>query len=370
MSYRIARVASRDEMNDFLELPFEIYRDNKNWVAPMNSELKRVLDAKQNPYFRNASLELFNCYHNEKIAARVMLSVNQAYCCKAPKKTAFFGFFESYDDATAAKLLFDHLHKRCRELDVELLEGPFNPNLYSEVGMLFNKFDSPQSFFQTYNPQYYHSLMSSSRFTVSKILHTRTNPDSSGYLNRKFNCPLPLESDDLRARSFDTKNAKADLEHLRDIFNDAFSSNWHFTSVSKDEYLFSSKYLSLVTPPNLLTFVERNGVPIAAAHFALDVNPLLRELGGKKSLAKYIRFLMNRRKIDKAIIFAVGTKKEFQNSRVTRMLFHATVETARKFKVLETTWMYDDNRVIVSIAEKLGLKRDKEFVIYAREITA
>jgi hypothetical protein len=139
MSYRVIKISARRELKDFINLPFEIYRDDKNWIAPIKSELKRILDVKKNPYFKFASLDLFNCYFDNKIVARISLSVNNVYCEKAGIRTAFFGFFESYNEPNAVKFLFDEVFKYCKENGIERLEGPFNPNLYSELGMLSTK---------------------------------------------------------------------------------------------------------------------------------------------------------------------------------------------------------------------------------------
>ncbi|MBK6505782.1 MAG: hypothetical protein IPG02_08965 [Ignavibacteria bacterium] len=68
------------------------------------------------------------------------------------------------------------------------------------------------------------------------------------------------------------------------------------------------------------------------------------------------------------LIFAVGIKKEFRNSRVADLLFKATVEVGRKYNILEATWMYDNNKVAISLAVKLGLVRDKEFCIYCCDV--
>ena len=364
MSYRVVRVSTRRELIDFVNLPFEIYIEDKNWVAPIKSELLRVLDTKKNPYFKIASLDLFNCYSGDKIVARISLSVNKDFCSKTGIKIGFFGFFESFNDPQAVRFLLKVLFKYCSQENIKRIEGPFNPNLYSEIGMLCTNFDFPPSFFQTYNPDYYNSLLEENGFKVLELLHTRLNEDSSGYLNKKFSKTLELQMKDLNVRSFNDKNTETDLEHLRNIYNDAFSDNWHFTPVSKDEYVFASKHLKLVTPPDLIKFVEYKGEPVAVVHFVLDINPLLKKFKGKRSLIKYLNFLIERKKIDRVIIFAVGIKKEFRNSRVVHLLFNASVEIARRYKILETTWMYDENKIVISLAEKLGLRRDKEFCIY------
>ncbi len=368
MCYRVVRVSTGKELNDFIGLPFDIYKDNKHWVASIRSELKRLLDPKRNPYFKGATLVLFNCYRDKRIQARISLSVNEAYNSKALVKTGFFGFFEAFNEPAVVKTLLDEVKNYCREEGILRLEGPFNPNLYSELGMLCSSFDSPQTFFQTYNPEYYNSLLKENGFKVLEILHTRINKNSSGYFNEKFKKPCELRTKELVVRDFDKKNSERDLEHLRNIYNDAFAENWHFTQVSKEEYLFVSKHLSLVTPPELIKFVENKNEPIAAVQFALDVNPLLRKFNGRRNPVRYLELLAKRKKIDRVLLFAVGIKKEFRNSRVADLLFKATVEVGRKYNILEATWMYDNNKVAISLAVKLGLVRDKEFCIYCCDV--
>ena len=368
MSYRVIKISTGKELNDFIELPFNIYRDDKLWVAPIRSELKRILNTKRNPYFRIASLDLFSCYIDGRIIARILLSVNEDYNRNSNTKTGFFGFFESFNDKNAVRCLLTELKKYCKDNGIMRLEGPFNPNLYSEIGMLCSSYDSPPTFFQTYNPEYYNTLLKENVFKVLDVLHTRINPDSSGYLNKKYGKTFEFNKEDLAVRCFDNRNPAKDLEILRDIYNDAFSENWHFTNVSKEEYLFVSKHLKLVTSPDMIKFVEYKGEPVAVVHFALDVNPLLRKFKGKKSIIRYINFLLERKRIDRAVIFAVGIKKNFRNSRVTDLLFKSTISIAKNYRIVETTWMHDENRIVISIAKKLGLVRDKEFCVYYCDI--
>lgn len=369
MQYRIIKVSTGSELNDFMSLPFTVYRNDRNWIPPITAELSRMLDTKKNPYFRNASLELFNCYSNEKMAARVAVSVNEDQCRSAGIRTGFFGFFESLNDENAVAKLFETVFDHCRRSGIRRLEGPVNHNMYSELGMLCSHYDQPPTFFQTYNPEYYNALLTDCGFENLIRLHTRINKDASSYMNEKYGKIAEQPEGDLKIRSFRGDAKAEDLEHLRSIFNSAFSGNWHFTPVSRDEYLFASKFLKLVTPPELIKFVEYKGEPAGAVHFALDINPLLRKFRGRRNPLAYLNLLLHRRRISRALIFAVGIKKEFQSSRITRALFNATVDISRRFRIVETTWMYDDNRSAILIAERLGLRREKEFQIYFKDLT-
>ena len=61
MGYEITTVNDRRALTDFLRLPFRVYRGNPHWVPPITAEVRRTLDASGNPYFADATLDLFLC---------------------------------------------------------------------------------------------------------------------------------------------------------------------------------------------------------------------------------------------------------------------------------------------------------------------
>lgn len=370
MTYRVVPVTRARQMRDFLRLPFVIYRKDPNWVPPLRTEVRRVLDERRNPYFANAKLRLFVCYKDEAIAARVAIIINWLHHEKSGMKSAFFGFFESINDLDAVRSLFDKAEEYSRSQGVELLEGPFNPNHYSELGLQADQFGTLPTFFQAYNPPYYNELLQKIGFDVSATFHTRKNESIGQYVQEQYGTETaPSQMGHYSIRSFSKKDFKAELERFREVNNDAFSSNWHFLPLSKEEYLFSAKYLSLVTFPDLIKIVEHNGNPVGILHCVLDINPALRKLKGKAGPIKLIRFLWERRKIRKLIIFSVGIKKAHQHGRTYLLLFNTFSQMCRKYKVLETTWISEENIPAVKAAGYFGLKPDKHFVMYEKRLS-
>jgi hypothetical protein len=268
----------------------------------------------------------------------------------------------------AVKSLFTRAESYCLHQGVESLEGPFNPNLYSELGLLIDKFNCTPSFFQTYNPPYYQHLLEQAGFDVQMRLNIRSNKNLKDFLKQHYPDNLNTESKDMRIRSFNIKRKEVDLDHLRDIYNDAFSDNWHFIPVSNEEYIFSAKYLSLVTPPDLIKFVEYKGTPVGVVQFALDINPFLKAFNGKLRPLKYFNLIRNKKKIKRAIIFAVGLKKTFRHTMAPQLLLNATVLLAGGYDELETTWMYDDNILAVKAAERLGMQPEKHYLILGKKL--
>lgn len=370
MIYKVVSVTKARQMRDFLKLPFIIYRDDPNWVAPFNSEVRRVLDERHNPYFANAKLKLFVCYKERAVAARVAIIINRQHQEKFGEKSAFFGFFESANDLEAARLLFDRAEEFSRCQGAELLEGPFNPNHYSELGLQIDQFGTPATFFQPYNPEYYNALLKEIGFYVSATFHTRKNGNISEYVRERYGNRIPpSQTGPYSIRSFSKKDFEAELERFREVNNDAFSSNWHFLPLSKQEYLFSAKHLSLVTLPDLIQIVEHHGEPVAILHCALDINPVLRKWMGKAGPIKLIRFLREKKRIQKLIIFSVGIKKAHQHGKAFLLLLNSFSQICRKYQELETTWMSEENIPAVKAAKYFGLKPDKHFAIYKKHFS-
>jgi hypothetical protein len=207
-------------------------------------------------------------------------------------------------------------------------------------------------------------------FRVSKKVHTRLNRNNRGYL-ANYKCDQEkFTGSGYTVRSFRKNKFDTELERLRDIFNDAFSENWQFLPVSQSEYRFCAKHLNLVTYPELIKFVEHQGKPVAAIQFVLDINPYLKKFGGKQSIFQYLQLIKNKRHIRKLVIFAVGIKKSYHRTPAFRLLLQSTIDVAREYDILETTWMSPENESAVHAAELLGLEVDKEFYLYSKKVNS
>lgn len=370
MGYYVRTIDDRATLRDFLAVPLGVYAGDPHWVRPMDAELRRTLDARKNPYFSNGSVRLFVCYDERRPVGRVAIIINHYHWEKFGERTAFFGFFDCVNDERASEALFGSVISYCRANDVEFLEGPFNPSHYSELGFLANHFDAPPSFFQSYNPPYYVYLFERAGFTILKRIHTRKNAKISEYVRSRYPEALAAHanSGEYVVRPFRMDDFENELERIRTVFNDAFSDNWHFLPLSREEYLFSAKFLHLVTDPQLVVIAERNGEPAGVVECVLDINPLLKPMNGRIGPVKYFRYQRDRKKIRNLMVYAVGIRKALQRTRVHKLLFDALCRIVVDYDTLETTWMSDDNILSVRAAEHFGLLPEKEFVILGKKV--
>jgi hypothetical protein len=371
MSYTVVEVRNAQHLRDFLMLPFEIYRLDPNWVAPVTSEVRRTLDPKKNPYFAEASLRLLICYRGRIPAARLTVIVNRRHEERFGVRTAFFGFFEARSDLGAARTLLSAAESCAREQGARAIEGPFNPNHYSELGFQLDGFGTPPGFFQTYNPSCYLDFLELAGYRLSYRFHTMRNDDLQGTINRRFaeTARLPAEADGYRVRSFNKSDRAGELERIREVNNAAFAPNWHFLPLSREEYEFSAKYLSLVTRPDLIKIVEQNGEPAAVLHCVLDINPLLRELRGRVGPFQYLGFVRGKKRLRTLVVYTVAIKPAHQHTIVYSLLLREFCRMAGGFDVLEATWVSPGNTPALRAAEHLELRPDKHFGIFEKKLS-
>lgn len=368
MSFLVREIIAQDALDDFLSIPEEIYKNDPNWVAPQKSEIRSVLNPVKNPYFLNASLKIYVCYSDGKPVCRSIMVINHLHWAKWNQKSAFFGFFESSDDCNAVKSLFERIEADCRKAGAKYLEGPFNPNHYSELGILLDNYNSPSVFFDTYNPSYYPELIKGAGFSESNLFHTRINNDISTTLSKKYKLShKDTFSKDITIRKFNIFRFRRDIEILRDINNNAFENNKFFLPLSMKEYLFSAKYLFLVTRPGLILIAEYKGEPVGATQLVLNINSLLKSYAGQIRLWQIPLLLWRRRKIKDLVIFTTGIKKEFRDKRVFALILRSAVKVFRQFSKISTTWISDES-LGNSLANLLDMNPCKHFAIYSKQL--
>jgi len=52
-------VRSDRDRNEFIELPYRLYRDDPNWVPPLRRDVRELIDPEKHPFHQHATVELF-----------------------------------------------------------------------------------------------------------------------------------------------------------------------------------------------------------------------------------------------------------------------------------------------------------------------
>lgn len=103
----------REDKNDlkkFIELAFEIYKNDVKWVAPLKADLMKTLIGGTNPLLKNGEHAYFMVFDDDKAVARIMVGIDETLNTYTNKKHGYFALFECYDNLQAAKMaLMPHM---------------------------------------------------------------------------------------------------------------------------------------------------------------------------------------------------------------------------------------------------------------------
>lgn len=363
----IEKVISKRDLNDFVRLPWKIYKDDPNWVPPLISDVKETLDDKKNPFFSHAQRELYLAYRGNELVGRVAAIVDHNYCNYHNKKIGFFGFFEVIDDYSVAEALLIKATEFLKSKKMTEMYGPANPSLNDETGFLLEGFDSPPMIKMSYNPQYYLEFME--RFGMQKV------KDLYAYLtDLQKDPPKKLvrvvealkKKGNIKVRPIDVKNLKSDLVKIKEIYNNAWSKNWDFAPMTDLEIDDLARKLKLLIVPEIIPIVEVNGEAAGMSIGLPDYNQVLKRMNGKLCPFGFVKFLKYKNKITSIRLWALGIKDKFRNTGIDALLYYETFIGSRKkgYKLGEVSWILEDNVSIIRPILLWDAKLYKKYRIY------
>ena len=94
-------------LNEFVELPFTLCRNEPHWVPPLRIAVKELLDRKKHPFYANAEAEFFLARQDGQVVGRIAAIVDRAHNRFHGEEAGFFGFFECIDDVAVARALLE-----------------------------------------------------------------------------------------------------------------------------------------------------------------------------------------------------------------------------------------------------------------------
>src|SRR5438045_8161647 len=90
-------------MKKFIKVPWSIYKNDPYWIPPLLYDFRRQLNAKKNPFFRNATVKYWIAVTAGQCTGRIAAIVNHHHNGHYGEKTGFVGYFESINDASVSR---------------------------------------------------------------------------------------------------------------------------------------------------------------------------------------------------------------------------------------------------------------------------
>lgn len=367
----ISPVRGKRDLHRFVMLPWEIYRDDPNWVPPLIGDTKAMLDPSRNPFHEHADVELFLARRQGEAVGRIAAIVNHRHNEFQGEKTGFFGFFETIDDPAVAGALLEAAHRWVAERGMDRLRGPASFSTNEECALLVDGFDSPPAVMMPYNPRYYVRLLEGAGFVKAKDLVAYHLHESKLQMDRleKFADAIQRK-EGVTVRRFDKKHMSAEIDRFRTVYNQAWERNWGFVPMTDEEIVHMAKSLKPVIDPEIVLFLEKGGQPIGFALALPDVNQAVRHANGRLFPFGLLKILYHARHIHKLRVLVLGLLADYRGRGLDILLYLTLTRNGmnKGYNEGEFSWILEDNMAIRRPMEKLGAHVYKTYRFYERPI--
>jgi len=353
------------------------------WVPPLLDDYRRLLDPKRSAFLRHARIVCFLALQRGTPVGRISAQIDEDYDRHWPSEPgmAFFGFFECKDDPAVARALFAAAEGWARAQGRTCLRGPFTPDSKGEAGVLIEGFQYAPRIGMGYNRPYLGALVEGAGYAKAKDLYAwwyQANSPIDPLTKRVADRTRALPN--VRVRTMDLKNMRREVEIVRDVFNEAWSSNWGFVPFTAAELeLYATEYKPFLDPEIALV-AEVDGKPAAICLAVPDVNELVKDFDGELmrrplNLAKLLfRIKFARPKAARLIL--LGVKAEYRASRKYGALVAVLYEevavrgSRRGYVGGELGWTLEDNHQINHGIERMGARKYKTYRVYEKQLRA
>jgi hypothetical protein len=370
----VVPVSSRRELKAFIQVPWHIYSDDPQWVPPLLLE-RRLHFSSFNPYFKQAKWQAWIAFRGNHPVGRISAQIDQKHRNLHGKQSGQFGLIESVNDPEVFAALFNACEIWLKGQNSINISGPFNFSINQECGVLVSGFETPPVILMPHAREWYGPMIEENGYVPAMDL-------LAYWINLDFKASRVMSSivnrykKRIHLRCLRRKKFKEELEILRNIFNDAWSTNWGYLPFSKEEFAELGNSLRFFIPDNFIQIAELNGEAVAFIVVLPNINEVLRALDGKLFPLGWLKLLkaVKNKDIRTGRVPLMGVRKKYQNSPIGMALSFMVCSAARDHAAkngiegVEMSWILENNKGMRNILDNVGSPEYKRYRIYEKKI--
>lgn len=363
---------SRGDLKQFIGFPFDLYRDEPNYIGPLRMDIAKALNPKKNAFFEHGEIQPFLAFDaNNKVIGRIAAIENGMHLKKYEDGNGFFGFFECVENYTVAKALFDAVADWLRGRKLTGMRGPTSPSMNDVSGLLVDGFDRMPSVMMPYNKAYYADYIERYGFKRAMTMWAY-------YVHKKYVDVTKLDrgvslvlrrNPSLTVRTLDMSRFDEEAATILDIYNEAWSRNWGHVPMTKAEFDQLTHEMKQIVDPRVVFIVEDNGTPVAFSISLPNINQALKEVPDGRLLPFGLLKLLARAKfggISEVRTLLMGVRLAWQGKGLDALMNHAIIHDGPKngYHGCEMSWVLDINDKLINSLININSVKDKEYAMF------
>ena len=372
---RIIEVNNKETRNEFLRLPIGLYKNDSNWIRPLDTDIEDVFDPKVNKFFRHGVCTRWILVDDHNVTiGRVAAFINKKTANATKQATGGMGFFECIPNQEAAFSLFDTCKMWLQGQGMEAMEGPINFGERDKWwGLLVEGF-TEANYCMPYTHLYYKDFFENYGFKDYFQQYTY-HRKVDGALPETYADKAPRIGRDPKYKfeHIQKKNLEQYAEDFRYIYNKAWVKHAGVREMPKAQAMSIMNQLKPILDEEIVWFAYYDKEPVGFFIMIPELNQIVKHLNGKLKgkwdIWAKIKFLYHQWKgtCKKMYGVAFGIIPEFQGKGLEGAIVTAAAKVVQpnaKYTDFEMNWIGDFNPKMMHVAESAGGKICKVHITY------
>jgi hypothetical protein len=370
---KMVEVKTNVDKRKFLELPLKFYKNDTEWIRPLNKDIEQVFDPKKNKAFRHGEATRWLLEDESgKIIGRIAAFVNLKTASKNEQPTGGIGFFECVNNQSAANFMFDYCVQWLKARGMEAVDGPINFGERDRWwGLLVDGFYEPV-YCMNYNLPYYQQLFENygfktyfEQYCFSLAVYDKIDDKFEDTYNRL------MEKGEYRAEYVKKSQLKKYAADFTTIYNKAWAKHGGGKDITFEQAYTIFEKMKPAMDEKLVWFAYFNDEPVGAWLNLPELNQYFKHMNGKFGVIQKLQFLWLKMtgSCKKFYGLVFGVVPEHQGKGVDALMIWAgglEIRKEKKYDFMELQWIGDFNPKMISISLALGAKKCRTLITYRK----
>jgi hypothetical protein len=365
---------SKAQVHRFIQLPFQLYRNDPLWVPPLRVESEAHLDRSSYPFYEHSDADFFIAVRDKQDVGRVAAIENTRFNRHHGTRKAQFYFFESLDDQEIANALFERVFDWADQRGLNTVIGPKGLSPLDGYGLLIDGFEQRQMMtMMNHNPRYYVRLLETLGFSKEvDFISCYIDPNLVRVPERIYRIAERVQKRGFlfvqRFRSI--RELKAWSARIGETYNKAFVNNWEYTPLTEREIAYVVKTLETIANPRLIKIIVHDQEVVGFLLAFPDAGRAIQRSRGRLLPFGILDLMLEMRLTKWVAINTAGILPAYQGHGGNVLLYTEIFNTIRERK-FEHAALYQVAETAVNMRrdlELLGWSAYKNHRVYVRQI--
>lgn len=373
---RLIEVKNLQQAREFLMLPVRLYKNEPNWIRPLDKDVENVFDPEKNKAFRNGECTRWILVDAAGTTiGRVAAFVNKKTVHKGnDQPTGGMGFFECIENRNAAFMLFDQCREWLSSKGMEAMDGPVNFGSRDRWwGLLVEGFDREPNYQCNYNFPYYKTFFEAYGFQVYFFQLTfarKVRDPLSSRLAEK--AALIARDPDYRFRYMSKEEMPKLPEYIHKVYNNAWANRSENPELTLQQAQLMVRQMKPIMDRKLIYFGFYKDEPVSFFISLPEINQIFKYVNGKLDWKGKLKVVWHTicKTNRKAFGILFGIVPRHQGKGVDgAMIMNAREilqEKYNRYDEYEMNWIGDFNPKMINVVEQVGGYVSKRHATYRK----